>query len=289
MKMKKKFYYYNYLTYKAKVIFSYHGFIGEDRWFEFEHYKLAGLQRQPAGFAGQFLYLNWSDAENKNLVDIETYKILYEIDTQLGVEPTGQLHSCLQYCLRADILELTPIDEKIDFNIIGRDGMNIFKQCFAPGLRNQETRHGISAGREDEFTNVHSKNYSREKEVAYIQRFQKKLRKQNLLVPAIEDRFFKLVKAGEKYGFDIDAIMEKPALLGSTVFETASIFSVRICKFILSRKIRINHILVNFIYPVFPMHDPLFDGATLEKMLKKGINPKIISGKNLELINRSLT
>ena len=90
MKMKKKFHYYNYLTYKAKVIFSYHGFIGEDQWFEFEHYKLAGLQRQPAGFAGQFLYLNWSDAENKNLVDIETYKILYEIDTQLGVGPTGQ-------------------------------------------------------------------------------------------------------------------------------------------------------------------------------------------------------
>ena len=183
-------------------------------------------------------------------------------------------------------MELTPIDEKIDFNLIGRDGMNIFKQCFAPGLRNQENRHGISTGREDDFANVHSKNYSREKEVAYIQRFQKKLRKQNLLVPAIEDRFFKLVKAGEKYGFDIDTIMEKPALLGSTVFETASIFSVKICKFILSRKIRINHILVNFIYPVFPMHDPLFDVATLEKMLKKGINPKIISGKNLELISR---
>ena len=156
--------------------------------------------------------------------------------------------------------------------------MNIFKQCFAPGLRNQESRHGIKC----EDVNVHSKNYSREKEREYIQRLQRKLHKQSLLVPAIEDRFFKLVKAGEKYGYDIDAIMEKPALLGSTVFETASIFSVKICKFILSRKIRINQMLVNFIYPVFPMHDPLFDEATLEKILKKGINPKIISGRDLK-------
>ena len=79
-----------YLNYKAKVIFSYHGFIGEDDWFNFAHYKAAGLQNQPAGFAGQFLFLNWSNEQGKNLVDIETYKILYDIDTQLGVEPTGQ-------------------------------------------------------------------------------------------------------------------------------------------------------------------------------------------------------
>ena len=166
--------------------------------------------------------------------------------------------------------------------------MNIFKQCFAPGLRNQESRYGVNTGFGDEGLNVHSKNYSRKKEIEYIQRFQRKLHKQNILVPAIEDRFFKLVKAGEKYGYDIDAIMEKPALLGSTVFETASIFSVKICKFILSRKIRINQMLVNFIYPVFPFHDPLFDEATLEKMLKRGINPKIISGRDLKIVSRPL-
>ena len=78
------------------MIFSYHGFIGEDEWLNFAQYKIAGLQNLPAGFAGQFLYLNWSNEQNKNLVDIETYKILYDIDTQLGVEPTGQLHNCLQ-------------------------------------------------------------------------------------------------------------------------------------------------------------------------------------------------
>ena len=92
----KIFHNYDYLNYKAKVIFSYHGFTGKDEWFDFAHYKLIGLQQQPAGFAGQFLFLNWSNEQNKNLVDIETYKILYDIDTELGVEPTGQLHNCLQ-------------------------------------------------------------------------------------------------------------------------------------------------------------------------------------------------
>ena len=96
MKCFKILYYYGYLNYKAKVIFSYHGFIGEDDWYEFSHYKLQGLQLQPAGFAGQFLFLNWSNEANRNLVDIESYKILYDIDNELGVDPTGQLHNCLQ-------------------------------------------------------------------------------------------------------------------------------------------------------------------------------------------------
>jgi len=87
---------YAYLDYKAKVIFSYHGFVGKNQWFNFAELKGAGLQNQPAGFAGQFLYLHWNNDESKNSVDIETYKTLYDIDTELGVEPTGQLHNCLQ-------------------------------------------------------------------------------------------------------------------------------------------------------------------------------------------------
>ena len=130
--------------------------------------------------------------------------------------------------------------------------------------------------------NVHSKHFSLEKDVAFHKKNQTRLNKQKLLLPAIEDRFFKLVKAGEKYGFDIDAIMEKPDSLGSTVFETASLFSFKICKFILDRKIRVNNILVNFIYPSFWL--TLFDDAILEKMLKKGINPKIIPGTDFKVV-----
>lgn len=96
------------------------------------------------------------------------------------------------------------------------------------------------------------------------------------LVSAIEDRFFNLVKAGEKYGYDTDAIIEKPDRIGSTVFEPATLFSGKICNYILSRNIRVNNILLNFVYPVFNLY--ILGPDNIEKMLKKGINPKVIPG-----------
>ena len=257
------------------MIFAYNGFVGEDDWYEFVHFKAAGLQNQPAGFAGQFLYLNWSNDQNKNLVDIETYKILYDIDTQLGVEPTGQLHNCLQYCVRKDIFELTPLDEKIDFTIIGRDGGNIFDLCFAPALIKQPTSG--DEVRAYESVNFHTRNNTHEEIQKFNNMFQRQIVESLELVSAIEDRFFKLIKAGEKYGYDTDAIIEKRDLVGSTVFETATLFSNKICNYILNRNIRVNNILVNFVYPVF---NPYIVGTdNFEKMLKKGINPKVIPGE----------
>ena len=87
---------YAYLHYKTKVIFSYRGFIRKHDWAPLAEYQYHGLLSRPAGFAGQFLFLHWNYEQNKNLVDIETYKVLYDIDTQLGVKATGQLHNCLQ-------------------------------------------------------------------------------------------------------------------------------------------------------------------------------------------------
>ena len=111
--------------------------------------------------------------------------------------------------------------------------------------------------------------------------------KQRIMVPAIEDRFFKLVEAGQKYGFDTDAIIEKPNMLGSTAFKTASLFNDKICKYILNRNIRVNNILPNFVYPIFPgnLEAPNCEKMNRkidmiwEKMLKKGINPKVITGR----------
>ena len=208
------------------------------------------------------------------------------------------MNPSLQYCTRADIFELTPIDEKIDFNIIGRDGGNIFKKCFAPLLRKQPETSGRN--------NPHSRNITHEEWKEFIQGYQNKLNEHSFHLPAIEDRFFKLVKAGEKYKYDTDAIIEIPDDIGSTVFETASLFSVKICNYILDRNIRVNNILVNFVYPAFPIPDiatfnddirklfesnhrklisidivyALFNETMLEKMLQKGINPKIISGRD---------
>ena len=135
----------------------------------------------------------------------------------------------------------------------------------------------IQIFRRQEFRDHQNPNFptSIEQSEALFEMFKKLQFAQSLLVPAIEDRFFKLVQAGQKYGYDTDAILEKPDLLGSTVFEAATLFSVKICKYILNRNIRVNNILTNFVYPVFhPNSEVLW-----EKMLKKGINPKVITGR----------
>ena len=133
---------------------------------------------------------------------------------------------------------------------------------------------------------VNSRSATLEDWLAYLQSLQNVLDEQSCHVPAIEDRFFKLVKAGKKYKYNTDAIIETPDDIGSTVFETASICSTKICNYILSRKIRVNNILVNFVYPVFPMR-VRFDENMLKKMLQRGINPKIISGRDLIFNNSS--
>ena len=176
-----------------------------------------------------------------------------------------------KYCTRADILELTPIDERIDFNIIGRDGGNIFYHCLMPAIQIWR-RDEIQANKTPSF---HSRTTAVEQEQVFFEMMEKILLAQSILVPEIEDRFFKLVAAGQKNGYDTDTIIEKPNVLGSTVFEAASLFSVKICTYILNRNIRVNNILTNFVYPVFhPTSEAIW-----EKMLKKGINPKVITGR----------
>ena len=75
------------------------------------------------------------------------------------------LYPCLQYCTRADILELIPMDKRIDFNIIGRDGGNIFYQCLTPAIqfyRRQEFRDHQSP-------NLHSRQTTVEQSQAELQ------------------------------------------------------------------------------------------------------------------------
>ena len=152
--------------------------------------------------------------------------------------------------------------------------MNIFKQCFAPLLRTKTS--DLLAINIIEGSNGHSRKFTKQELRKLVDNRREVEHEQSLLVPAVEDRFFKLVTAGEKYGYNTDRIMEIPTYLGSTVFETATLFSVKICQYILNRKIRVNDILANFVYPVFNMH---FTDEMWEKMLKKGINPKVITGQ----------
>ena len=156
-------------------------------------------------------------------------------------------------------------------------------QCLAPALFVTMRNDRIE---QSQLSNTSTSKYVNAKNVDY---------EQSLLAPAIEDRFFKLVAAGKKYGYDTDAIIEKPNMLGSTAFETASLFSDKICQYILNRNIRVNNILPNFVYPIFPgnleapncekMNKKIY--MIWEKMLKKGINPKVITGR--VLTNQALT
>ena len=151
------------------------------------------------------------------------------------------------------------MDDKIDFTIIGRDGDNIFNLCFQPALKIDQSL--IQSTICDEIGS-YEENFTQKYMLCRISE--------------IEDRFFKLVKAGEKYGYDTDTIIEKPDWVGSTVFETATQFSIKICTYILNRNIRVNNILTNFIYPLFT---PWLGVDNWETMLKKGINPKVISDR----------
>ena len=72
---------YVYLHYKAKVIFSYHGFIGEDDWFNFAHYKAAGLQNH---WSAQIFFGNgiqarvWQPEVGKSRPDLNLVQIIWK-------------------------------------------------------------------------------------------------------------------------------------------------------------------------------------------------------------------
>ena len=179
-------------------------------------------------------------------------------------------------------MELNPIDEKIDFNLIGRDGGSIFRMCLSPALKVKQYKTLSRNPNSSVFTqNIHTRKVTRGYWQNFLESSVKLMDEMSLITPAIEERFFMLVKAGQKYGYDTDQLIERPDPIGSTVFEAATQFSAKICQYILGRKIRVNNVLANFVYPVFNIK--LFNDEILEQMLLKGINPKVISGKDFSL------
>ena len=161
--------------------------------------------------------------------------------------------------------------------VAGRDGGNIFDKCLAPLLRVRMPESLEMVRNPNIKINPHLENIKLE-EIQYTNEIRSEMTRQwSHLIPAIEERFFMMVDAGKKYAYSTNALIEKPTFLGSTVFEAASLFSKKICKYILDQNIRVNCIQHNFIYPVFNWI--IFDDKMIEKMLLKGINPKIISGK----------
>ena len=86
-----------------------------------------------------------------------------------------------------------------------------------------------------------------------------------------DEIFFFLVEHANKYGFDVDAILEIPDNMGNTCFHIASECSKRICYYIIQRIIRINSINLDMMVPDFK-----YPELTIQ-MMTKGVNPLVIS------------
>ena len=90
------------------------------------------------------------------------------------------------------------------------------------------------------------------------------------LVSKTESVFEFLVEQGNKIGFNVDSILERPNSIGQTCFSIASKYSEKICDFIIGRQILVNSLSVDMTVPEFRFPDLAI------RMMEKGINPFLI-------------
>ena len=90
------------------------------------------------------------------------------------------------------------------------------------------------------------------------------------LASKTEKVFKYLVKEGDRYGFDIDSILETTDLNGSTCFSIASQCSRKIANFIIGRGIKVNNITTDMMIPAFKYPE------LAVPMMAKKINPHVI-------------
>ena len=58
------------------------------------------------GFAERYLQRCDKESKTENMADVPLYTILVELDTRLGTTATEQLHGCLCYSLRLDLIKV---------------------------------------------------------------------------------------------------------------------------------------------------------------------------------------
>ena len=59
-----------------------------------------------AGYAHQYLKECWNDLEMLNEADVSIYRQLVDIDSKLGTSASQQLHGCLSYTTRWDLIQV---------------------------------------------------------------------------------------------------------------------------------------------------------------------------------------
>ena len=129
--------------------------------------------------------------------------------------------------------------EQVDFDYVGRGGNTIYSTCFQP----------LMTARCD----------LRKPEADCLK-----------LILATEELFDFLVNEGNKYGFNVDEILEIPDLTGSTCFLMALQLSKHISDYIIGREIKVNTITTHMVVPGFHYPD-----LTISMMVK-GVNPHVI-------------
>ena len=139
---------------------------------------------------------------------------------------------------------------QVDFDYIGKNGVTIYNSCFT-----KYTAARFALERPERGMKDHN-----EKCV--------KLAKQTEAV------FEFLVDQGNKYGFNVDSILEIPDSSGGTCFGKAAGCSLKISNYILGRSIQVNTIDTRMMVPKF-----IFPDLTI-RMMEKGINPHVISYKD---------
>ena len=58
------------------------------------------------GFANVYLWRCDKESETENVIDIQVYRKLVQLDSRLGTTATEQLSRCLWYTIRLDILKV---------------------------------------------------------------------------------------------------------------------------------------------------------------------------------------
>ena len=144
--------------------------------------------------------------------------------------------------------------DQVDFGYVGANKSTIYKSCF------QNYLHAY---------------YHLKKPPGFLSEAESKT-----LVSKTETVFEFLVEEGNKRGFDVDAILEIPTSTGSTCFSVASDISKKITEYIIGRRIKVNSIQTDMRVPDFTYPD------LAVPMLKKGINPHIISSIGKSRIDR---
>ena len=159
------------------------------------------------------------------------------------VTPDGSYQG-LSYFLKYFNSKLTKeIDmDQIDFGYVGRNGYTIYRSCF---MRYLIARIDLKRPEAD--------------------------CSMKILLSKTETVFEYLVNEGNKYGFDVDSILEIPSSIGETCFYIASRYSEKISNYIIQREIIVNSITTNMMVPAFRYP------ALKTQMMKKGINPHVIN------------